>query len=70
MEDDFSSKLTCFMVRKNTPILIDTIVRLKFDVDMRISKLFGYPPLTLKEGPKVKSDHIRRFLAHDFLLGP
>ena len=24
--------------------------------------------LTLKEGPKVKSDHIKRFLAHDLLL--
>ena len=24
-------------------------------------------PLTLKEEPKVKSDHIKRFLAHDFL---
>ena len=35
-----------------------------------ISKLsnfnFGYPHLTLKEGPKVKSDHTKRFLAHDF----
>ena len=28
---------------------------------------FGYPHLTLKEGPKVKSDHIKRFPAHDFL---
>ena len=28
---------------------------------------FGYPHLTLKEGPKVKLNHIRRFLAHDFL---
>ena len=28
---------------------------------------FGYPPLSLKEGPKVKSDHIR-FPANDFLL--
>ena len=28
---------------------------------------FGYPRLTLKEGPKVKSDHPRRFPAHDFL---
>ena len=28
---------------------------------------FGYPHLTLKEGPKVKSDHARRFPAHDFL---
>ena len=28
---------------------------------------FGYPRLTLKEGSKVKSDHIRRFAAHDFL---
>ena len=28
---------------------------------------FGYPRLTLKEGPKVKSRHIKRFLAHDFL---
>ena len=28
---------------------------------------FGYTRLTLKEGQKVKSDHIRRFLAHDFL---
>ena len=27
---------------------------------------FGYPRLTLK-GPKVKSDHTRRFPAHDFL---
>ena len=30
---------------------------------------FGYPHLTLKEGQKVKSDHIKRFLAHDFLQG-
>ena len=28
---------------------------------------FGYPCLTLKEGLKVKSEHIRRFLPHDFL---
>ena len=28
---------------------------------------FGYPHLTLKEGPKVKLDHIRVFLAYDFL---
>ena len=28
---------------------------------------FGYPHLTLKEGSKVKSDHIKRFTAHDFL---
>ena len=28
---------------------------------------FGCPHLTLKEGSKVKSDHIRRFAAHDFL---
>ena len=28
---------------------------------------FGCPRLTLKEGPKVKSDHARRFPAHDFL---
>ena len=28
---------------------------------------FGYPHLTLKEGPKGKLNHIRRFLAHDFL---
>ena len=28
---------------------------------------FGYCRLTLKEGPKVKSDNIKRFLAHDFL---
>ena len=28
---------------------------------------FGYPHLTLKEGPKFKLDHIRRFRAHDFL---
>ena len=28
---------------------------------------FGYPRLTLKEGSKVKCDHIRRFAAHDFL---
>ena len=27
---------------------------------------FGYPRLTLKEGPKVKTVHTRRFLAHDF----
>ena len=27
---------------------------------------FGYPRLTLKEGPKIKSDHMRRFLAHGF----
>ena len=29
--------------------------------------MFGYPRLTLKERPKVKSDHTRRFPAHDFL---
>ena len=28
---------------------------------------FGYPRLTLKKGLKVKSDHIRRFPAHNFL---
>ena len=28
---------------------------------------FGYPRLTLKEGPKDKSDHTRRFPGHDFL---
>ena len=28
---------------------------------------FGYPHLTLKEGPKVKSVHTRRYTAHDFL---
>ena len=28
---------------------------------------FGCPHLTLKEGPKVKSDHTRRFPVHDFL---
>ena len=28
---------------------------------------FGYPCLTLKEGSKVKSDHTKRFTAHDFL---
>ena len=28
---------------------------------------FGYALLTLNEGPKVKSDHTRRFPAHDFL---
>ena len=28
---------------------------------------FGYPRLTLKEGSKVKSAHIKRFPAHDFL---
>ena len=28
---------------------------------------FGYPRLSLKEGPKVKSDHIKKFPAHDFL---
>ena len=28
---------------------------------------YGNPHLTLKEGPKVKSDHTKRFPAHDFL---
>ena len=28
---------------------------------------FGNPHLTLKEGPKVKSDHTKRFPGHDFL---
>ena len=28
---------------------------------------FGYPCFTLKEGSKVKCDHIRRFAEHDFL---
>ena len=29
--------------------------------------MFGYPRLTLKERPKVKSDHTKRFPGHDFL---
>ena len=29
--------------------------------------MFGYPRLTLKRKPKVKSDHTKRFPAHDFL---
>ena len=29
--------------------------------------MFGYPRMTLNEGPKVKSDHTKRFPAHDFL---
>ena len=29
--------------------------------------MFGYPHLTFKEGPKVISDHTKRFPAHDFL---
>ena len=28
---------------------------------------FGYPRLTLRERPKVKSNHTKRFPAHDFL---
>ena len=28
---------------------------------------FGYPHLTLKEGPKVISEHTKRFSSHDFL---
>ena len=32
-----------------------------------INTNFGNPHLTLKEGPKVKSDHTERFPAHDFL---
>ena len=32
-----------------------------------INTNFGNPHLTLKEGPKVKSDHIKTFPAHDFL---
>ena len=28
---------------------------------------FGYRHLTLKDGPKLKSDHIKRFVALDFL---
>ena len=28
---------------------------------------FGYPHLTLKKGPKVKSEHTKRFPAQDFL---
>ena len=28
---------------------------------------FGYARLTLEEGPEVKSEHIIRFPAHDFL---
>ena len=31
-----------------------------------ITSKFGYP-LFLKQGAKVKSEHIRRFLPHDFL---
>ena len=29
--------------------------------------MFGYPRLTLKKKPKVKSDHTKRFPAHGFL---
>ena len=32
-----------------------------------INTNFGNPHLTLKEGSKVKSDHTKRFPAHDFL---
>ena len=32
-----------------------------------INTNFGNPHLTLKEGPKVKSDHTERFPAHGFL---
>ena len=32
-----------------------------------INTNFGNPHLTLKEGPKVKSDHTKRLPAHDFL---
>ena len=28
--------------------------------------MFGYARLTLKERPKAKTDHTRRFAAHDF----
>ena len=39
-----------------------------FQLQRRRSTLkFGYACLTLKEGPKVKSDHIKRFQAHHFL---
>ena len=31
-----------------------------------INTNFGNPHLTLKEGPKVKSDHTKRFPAYDF----
>ena len=32
-----------------------------------INTNFGNPHLTLKDGPKVKSDQTERFPAHDFL---
>ena len=39
-----------------------------FQLQRRRSTLkFGYACLTLKERPKVKSDHIKRFQAHHFL---
>ena len=37
------------------------------DIQVISTFKFGYPHLTLKEGSKVKSDHTKRFLAHDFL---
>ena len=35
--------------------------------DINTNNNFGNPHLTLKEGPKVKSDHTKTFPAHDFL---
>ena len=57
----------------NGPFKIATatqyITRIKDSTNKRVISTFkfGCPHLTLKEGPKVKSDHTRRFPAHDFL---
>ena len=49
---------------KLTQVFAYGIVYLHF---YEIKTNFGNPHLTLKEGPKVKSDHTKRFPAHDFL---
>ena len=55
-----------FDILKKICALSLVCVHLQSPVKQKVDK-FGYPRLTLEEGPKVKSDHIRRFPAHDFL---
>ena len=49
--------------------LCNTLPRTRHNFRAQVISTFktGCPDLTLKEGSKVKSDHIRKFPAHDFL---
>ena len=54
---------------RNQPSLNRVTLQTSRNTNKRVISTFnfGYPHLTLKEGPKLKSDHIKRFLAYDFL---